>query len=133
MEKEAASNTLTTEAYATTASSLVFAKNAHSAQNEIKDSQVESAASTEVMLQIWDTPGQQRHRSVVRIYYRNLQAVVLVVSLEQSSQTGSVAAQLRNLQYYLRELLETCGEENLGFLLVGNKSDVATELEDCEH
>ena len=45
----------------------------------------------EVHLQLWDTPGQEIYRSLVKIYFRNVQAVVLVVSLEGAPDTENLS------------------------------------------
>ena len=45
---------------------------------------------TEVHLQLWDTPGQELYRSLIKIYYRNVQGVILVVSLEDAPDTTRV-------------------------------------------
>ena len=55
-------------------------------------------------LQLWDTPGQELYRSLVKIYYRNVQGVVLVVSLEDAPDTRRIAHQLHNLEYWLDQL-----------------------------
>ena len=81
------------------------------------------------MLQVWDTPGQEHYRSVVKIYYRNVQAVVLVVSHEDAPNSDSILHQLRNLEFWLKELSETCIDDQLGFILIGNKSDMAADTE----
>ena len=48
------------------------------------------AEETEVHLQLWDTPGQELYRSLIKIYYRNVQGVILVVSLEDAPDTTRV-------------------------------------------
>ena len=45
---------------------------------------------TEVHLQLWDTPGRELYRSLIKIYYRNVQGVILVVSLEDAPDTTRV-------------------------------------------
>ena len=50
-------------------------------------------------LQVWDTPGQEQFRSIVKMYYRNVQGVVLVVSLDDNSY--GIAKQLASLDYWL--------------------------------
>ena len=41
---------------------------------------------------MWDTPGQELYRSLIKIYYRNVQGVILVVSLEDAPDTARVQA-----------------------------------------
>lgn len=85
------------------------------------------------MLNIWDTPGQELYRSVVKIYYRNVQAVVLVVSLEKAPNTDAIIQQLKGLEFWLLELRESNFEEYIAFTLLGNKVDMVNETsEPCD-
>ena len=65
------------------------------------------------------------YRSVVKIYYRNVQAVVLIVSLEQAPDTQLVQKQLGSLDYWLNQLNESsvCQDEQVAYILIGNKAD----------
>ena len=55
----------------------------------------------EVSLQLWDTPGQEQFRAVVKNYYRNVQGVVLVFSLEKAPQKEQISQQLKSMEYWL--------------------------------
>ena len=59
-------------------------------------------------LQVWDTPGQEQFRSLVKLYYRNVQGVVLVVSLDDNS--FGIAKQLASLDYWLDEMSQAAAE-----------------------
>ena len=59
-------------------------------------------------LQVWDTPGQEIYRSLVKLYYRNVQGVVLVVSLDENS--FGIAKQLASLDYWLEEMSQAAAE-----------------------
>ena len=52
-------------------------------------------------LQLWDTPGQEQFRAVVKNYYRNVQGVVLVFSLEKAPQKEQISQQLKSMEYWL--------------------------------
>ena len=86
-----------------------------------------SGEENEIHLQLWDTPGQEIYRSLVKIYFRNVQAVVLVVSLENAPDTERLTKQLTNLDYWIEQLNESieCSDDQMAFILLGNKSDVA--------
>ena len=78
-----------------------------------------------VCLQLWDTPGQETFRSLVKIYYRNVQAVVLVISLQESPLIESVTKQLAKLEYWLSELSNNSSQgSDTSFILLGNKADL---------
>lgn len=80
------------------------------------------SAACEVNLQVWDTPGQEVYRSLVKLYYRNVQGVVLVVSLDDTA--DGLAKQLGSLDYWLEQMSQTiASEQNLAFILIANKAD----------
>ena len=86
----------------------------------------------EVCLQIWDTPGQETFRSLVKIYYRKVQAVVLMVSLENSHDQERMKKQLSNLDYWMEELSMSIdptqdGDGGPAFILLGNKADLIND------
>lgn len=66
------------------------------------------------------------YRNLVKIYYRNVQGVVLVVSLEDAPDTARVRSQLESLDYWLEELNESsdCADDQMAFVLIANKADV---------
>ena len=94
---------------------------------KMNDQTMISGEENEVHLQLWDTPGQEIYRSLVKIYFRNVQAVVLVVSLENAPDTERLTKQLANLDYWIEQLNESieCSDDQIAFILLGNKSDVA--------
>ena len=71
------------------------------------------------------------YRSLVSIYYRNVQGVVLVVSLQDSPAIWRVLQQLKGLKYWMEELNNSSEiNENLSFIILGNKADLA-DPNDC--
>lgn len=84
---------------------------------------VELRPGFRVKLQLWDTAGQEKFRSITRSYYRNSVGVLLVydVSNRQS---------FKNIQSWLTEAQANVGGPNPGqcvFQLVGHKADMESE------
>jgi len=74
---------------------------------------------SKVKLQLWDTSGQERFRTITRSYYRGCSAVFLVFSLDDRTT-------FNNLRIWHRELMESCKEEEDPplFYVVGTKTDM---------
>lgn len=81
-----------------------------------------------IKVQIWDTAGQEKYRSITNSYYLNTKGVLLVFDLSRKSSFDSV-------DRWLNEVHSITGE-NISIILVGNKSDLTIErevnLEDIE-
>jgi len=75
----------------------------------------------QVKLQIWDTAGQEKFRSITRSYYRGAAGALLVYDITR-----------RDTYDHLTSWLEDCrkySNQNLTIMLVGNKSDLETKRE----
>lgn len=72
-----------------------------------------------VKLQIWDTAGQEKFRSMTRSYYRGSVGCLLAFALNDRDS-------FLKLEQWLKEARATAGEE-LTVVLVGNKADLAAE------
>jgi small GTP-binding protein len=72
-----------------------------------------------VKLQIWDTAGQDRFRSVSKAYFRGAVGALLVFDITQRSSFDE-------LSQWMSDLNSLCAP-NAYILLVGNKSDLADE------
>ncbi|KAI4476422.1 PREDICTED: ras-related protein RABF2b isoform X1 [Polistes canadensis] len=73
-------------------------------------------ADTKIKLQVWDTAGEERFRSMAPMYYRNANAAMLVFDLTQySSFTG--------IKNWVMELKRNV-EEQMILAVIGNKSDL---------
>lgn len=70
----------------------------------------------QVKLQIWDTAGQEKYRSVGKAYYRNAIGVLLVFSL-----TDHVS--FEKLEEWISDVSQYC-HPKAHMILVGNKSDL---------
>ena len=67
-------------------------------------------------LQLWDTCGQERYRTITKQYYRDIDGCILVFDLSEK-QT------FKNLQIWLEDLSNN-GVKYSNVLLVGNKTDL---------
>lgn len=74
------------------------------------------AGDREVKLNIWDTAGQEKFRSVSKAYFRNAQGALLVFSLTDQKSFEA-------LDGWLNDLQSLC-TPNAVVLLLGNKSDL---------
>ncbi|KAK1971123.1 ras family protein [Colletotrichum eremochloae] len=72
-----------------------------------------------IKLQLWDTAGTERFRSVSRSYYRGAAGAIFVYDITNHSS-------FRGLQPFLNDA-RALASPNLSCLLVGNKLDLATE------
>ncbi|KAK8144337.1 hypothetical protein G3M48_005924 [Beauveria asiatica] len=72
-----------------------------------------------IKLQLWDTAGTERFRSVSRSYYRGAAGAILVYDITSH-------ASFRGLQPFLNDA-RALASPNLSLLLVGNKLDLANE------
>lgn len=73
-----------------------------------------------IILQIWETVGQERFSSIGRAFYRNADCCVLVFDV-----TSMIT--FKSLDYWRDEFLITACQfdvENYPFQLIGNKVDV---------
>ncbi len=74
-----------------------------------------------IQLQIWDTAGQERFRSVTKMYYQDVNGVVLVYDLASKQS-------IEKLQFWLDDL-EMNGSKSEKRILVGNKLDLVKKRE----
>lgn len=72
---------------------------------------------TEVKLQIWDTAGQDRFRTITRAYYRSAQAVLIVFDVTQKESFDS-------LSYWMDQVESNGVGPSVVRILVANKSDL---------
>ncbi|OAQ62946.1 rab like protein [Pochonia chlamydosporia 170] len=72
-----------------------------------------------IKLQLWDTAGTERFRSVSRSYYRGAAGAILVYDITSHSS-------FRGIQPFLNDA-RALASPNLSLMLVGNKLDLAAE------
>jgi len=69
-----------------------------------------------IKLQLWDTAGQEKFRTITKSYYRNCCAAIIVFDLTNRSSFESI-------DYWVDSVIEGAGE-NTSIILIGNKSDL---------
>ncbi|XP_054157068.1 ras-related protein Rab-5A-like [Oppia nitens] len=77
--------------------------------------------SASVILEVWDTAGEEKYSNIVQIYYRGAHAVVAVYDIRKRS------TYTRALQY-IKEI-NNQAVPPLVIVLVGNKQDLSSERE----
>lgn len=70
-----------------------------------------------VKVQIWDTAGTQRFRTITPIYYRNVDGVLLVFDITDSESFETIS-------YWVSELNDKADIASIELLLIGNKNDL---------
>ena len=78
------------------------------------------SSATAVRLQVWDTAGQEKYRSIAESFYRGAAGILLVYDISRK-------ATFTNIQTWLASIAaHTAGAGSLEVVLVGNKSDLAS-------
>nr|CCC95899.1 unnamed protein product [Trypanosoma congolense IL3000] len=80
-------------------------------------SKVVELSGRKIKLQIWDTSGQERYKSVTRSYYRGAVGCLIVYDITQRSSYESIPQWLNDVHHL--------AGQDVVVMLVGNKSDVA--------
>jgi len=75
-------------------------------------------------LQIWDTAGQDKFKTIVKNFYRNTHGCLLVFSLDDKNT-------FERIKYWMTEL-ENNGPKAICLTLVGNKSDLKRQVSEEE-
>ena len=70
-----------------------------------------------VKIQIWDTAGQEKYRSLAKIFYKDARIIILVYSIENLKSYES-------LKDYWYQEVKTNGLSNVIYAVVGNKNDL---------
>ena len=78
--------------------------------------------STNIKMQLWDTAGSERFRTVNQIYYRNAGAALVVYDITRRSTLFQEAAE------WIRDLKESA-PDHCTIVLTGNKSDLYQKQE----
>ncbi|VAI91290.1 unnamed protein product [Triticum turgidum subsp. durum] len=70
-----------------------------------------------IKLQIWDTPGEDRFRSITRSYYDEVDGALLVYDITRRETFNHLANWLRDVRQFAKD--------NMTIMLVGNKCDLS--------
>lgn len=72
-----------------------------------------------IKLQIWDTAGQERFRTITSSYYRGAHGIIIVYDITKQETFDNVKTWLQEIDKF--------ASDNVNKLLVGNKSDMASQ------
>ncbi|XP_028665255.1 ras-related protein Rab-19 isoform X1 [Erpetoichthys calabaricus] len=72
-----------------------------------------------VKMQVWDTAGQERFRTITQSYYRSAHGAIIAYDITQRATFDSVPHWIHEVEKY--------GAANVVLILIGNKSDLATQ------
>lgn len=72
-----------------------------------------------IKLQLWDTAGQDRFKTIVASYYRGAHGIILTFDLTNSTSFQNITRWHEESQNYL--------QKNVPKLLIGNKADLVNE------
>ncbi|XP_072472610.1 ras-related protein Rab-42 [Notamacropus eugenii] len=78
---------------------------------------LELASGPRVKLQLWDTAGHERYRSITRSFYRNTAGVLLVFDVTNRESFD-------HIQDWYQQVSSVQGLDKVIFLLIGHKSDL---------
>jgi len=76
--------------------------------------------SEDIKLQLWDTAGEERFRSLTPMYYKDANAVILCFALNE-------LLSFENLTGWIREIDMNCQTSNYVLVIVGTKLDLDAE------
>lgn len=74
-----------------------------------------------VDLQIWDTCGQERFKTITRQYYRDTHGCILVFDLAKRET-------YKNIEIWIEDI-KNFGNQDMSIIIVGNKSDLVDQRE----
>jgi len=72
---------------------------------------------SKLKLQIWDTAGQEKFRTITASYYRGAHGVIIVYDISNKES-------FKNAKHWVRDI-ELYASESVNRMVVGNKSDLA--------
>lgn len=78
----------------------------------------ESGLTQEVVLNIYDTAGQEKYNSITQMYYRDADVIIIVYSVDDKNSFANIVKWL--------ELTESCNRAKKYF--IGNKCDLKSEI-----
>ena len=91
----------------------------------LEDDKVETVVYTNndeaVFLEIWDTVGQERYKSLTRQYFRGADCAIIVYDITNSDSFNCIEND------YISQIQEKCDQNDMCIMLVGNKIDLENQ------
>ena len=81
-----------------------------------------------IKLQIWDTAGQDKYKTITQNYYKKSHGVIIAFSVDSKESFESVSSWLSYVGKWIEDVTETI-QEITPIMLVGNKMDLVDERE----
>lgn len=94
-------------------------------QAEQKTKIINEDSNTSIRMDIWDTAGQEKFRSLTRQYYRDSQGAIIVFDITKKKTFDSLQTWIDDIQDY--------SDKDIPIIIVGNKSDLIDEREVSEN
>ena len=94
-------------------------------QAEQKTKIINEDSNTLIRMDIWDTAGQEKFRSLTRQYYRDSQGAIIVFDITKKKTFDSLQTWIDDIQDY--------SDKDIPIIIVGNKSDLIDEREVSEN
>ena len=73
-----------------------------------------------IKVQVWDTAGEERYRSITNAYYRGAEGILIVFDLTNKES-------FKNIENWINEVTVFTGQDVL-IICLGNKSDLKKEI-----
>lgn len=77
--------------------------------------------TTNIKLQIWDTPGEEAHRNIIQSYYRGASIIFIVVDINSNP-----ALKIEKINKYIEEANDTGYVDHVKYCLIETKTDLLT-------
>ena len=86
---------------------------------------IELPEGKNVLMDIWDTAGQEKHRALAKIFYKNSKAVLLVYDITNKKSFEEIK------NYWYEQVKESSDKDTI-LALVGNKNDLINKKDVSE-
>mmetsp|Transcript_27212 Transcript_27212/g.37856 ORF Transcript_27212/g.37856 Transcript_27212/m.37856 type:complete len:216 (-) Transcript_27212:248-895(-) len=73
-----------------------------------------------IQLNLWDTAGQEKYRSIAPVYYRDADAALVLYDVTRQDS-------LKSIQYWIKQLQDHLQQDDLVVAVLGNKIDCSDE------
>ena len=90
-------------------------------QAEQRTKIIKEDEKTSIRLNIWDTVGQEKFRSITRQYYRDCEGALIVFDLTRRKTFDNISSWINEIKNY--------GNRDTTIVILGNKSDITEERE----